>query len=129
MHRSLVLTAAIVAGTFSALTSHAGTGTVPPATAVDGILVAPSGMTLYTFDNDPVGAGKSACNGPCAQKWPPLKTADSDRPTSEFTVISRDDGSKQWAYKGKPLYFWSNDSKTGDTTGDGVKGVWHTAKP
>jgi predicted lipoprotein with Yx(FWY)xxD motif len=44
-------------------------------------------------------------------------------------VIQRDDGSSQIAYKGKPLYYWVKDGKAGDTTGDGVMGVWHTARP
>jgi predicted lipoprotein with Yx(FWY)xxD motif len=52
-----------------------------------------------------------------------------DTGTGDYTIITRDDGSKQWAYKGKPLYLWSKDQKPGDTTGDGVGKVWHTAKP
>jgi predicted lipoprotein with Yx(FWY)xxD motif len=40
-----------------------------------------------------------------------------------------DSGKSQWAYKGKPLYFWVKDQKPGDKTGDGVNGVWHAAKP
>jgi len=44
-------------------------------------------------------------------------------------VITRDDGKKQWAYKGKPLYFWVGDTKVGDKTGDGVNKVWQLAKP
>jgi predicted lipoprotein with Yx(FWY)xxD motif len=43
-------------------------------------------------------------------------------------VIVRDDGSRQWAYKGKPLYLWVKDHKPGDTTGDGFRGVWHVAR-
>ncbi|MGH8849358.1 MAG: COG4315 family predicted lipoprotein, partial [Casimicrobiaceae bacterium] len=41
---------------------------------------------------------------------------------------ARDDGSKQWAYDGKPLYHWSKDKKPGDMTGDGFNGVWHAVK-
>jgi predicted lipoprotein with Yx(FWY)xxD motif len=84
-------------------------------------------MTLYTYDKDP--AGKSACNGQCAVNWPPLMAAAGDSGSGDYTVITRDDGSKQWAYKGKPLYRWIKDQKPGDTTGDGVGKVWHTAKP
>ena len=40
----------------------------------------------------------------------------------------RDDGGKQWAYKGKPLYTWSKDAKAGDKTGDDVNNIWHVAK-
>ena len=73
--------------------------------------------------------GKSLCNGPCAENWPPLRADATDQGTGDYTTTTRDDGSKQWAYKGKPRYSWSMDAKPGDTDGDGVKGVWHTATP
>ncbi|MDE3079275.1 MAG: hypothetical protein KGI94_04525 [Paracoccaceae bacterium] len=53
------------------------------------------GMSLYTFDNDK--GGKSACNGPCAVNWPPLMAAASDKASGKWTVITRNDGGKQWA--------------------------------
>ncbi|MFZ6046870.1 hypothetical protein ACFW0H_12180 [Pseudomonas sp. CR3202] len=102
-----------------------------PAKAVDtalGKTLADSqGMTLYTFAKD--SEGKSACNGPCAQNWPPLMAPASAEPGNGYTVITRDDGSQQWAYQGKPLYTWIKDAKPGDTTGDGVNQVWQVAKP
>lgn len=101
----------------------------PPAQAVDGVLVGPSGMTLYTFDKDAAGAGKSVCNGPCATNWPPLAAAASDSPRGDWTVITRDDGSHQWAYKGKPVYYWVKDQKPGDRSGDGFNKVWQLARP
>jgi predicted lipoprotein with Yx(FWY)xxD motif len=55
--------------------------------------------------------------------------ADADKPMGNYMVITRDHGKKQWALKGKPLYFWAKDSKPGDKTGDGVNNVWHIAKP
>jgi len=85
------------------------------------------GMTLYTFDKDTVG--KSACNGTCAKLWPPLLAKAGASGSGDWTVITRSDGLKQWAYKGKPLYTWSKDMKPGDTTGDGIKMVWHVAQP
>ena len=97
------------------------------ATEARGMLTGGNGMTLYVFDRD--SGGKSACNGPCAGNWPPLIARDSDQASGNYSVIMRDDGKKQWAYKGKPLYFWAKDQKPGDTTGDGVGGSWHTAKP
>jgi predicted lipoprotein with Yx(FWY)xxD motif len=100
-----------------------------PATVADGVLVGPNGMTLYTFDKDAAGSGKSVCNGPCATNWPPLMASATDQASGDFTVITRDDGSKQWAVKGKPVYYWVKDSKPGDKTGDGVNKVWQTAKP
>jgi predicted lipoprotein with Yx(FWY)xxD motif len=100
-----------------------------PAKMQMGVLTNPSGMTLYVFDKDAAGSGKSACNGDCAQKWPPLAATASDKASGDYTVITRDDGTKQWAYKGKPLYLWFKDQKPGDMTGDGVNNVWHAAKP
>jgi predicted lipoprotein with Yx(FWY)xxD motif len=86
------------------------------------------GMSLYTFDKD--SGGKSACNGPCASNWPVVKAEASDQASGDYTIITRDDGSKQWAYKGKPLYTFAKDQKAGDTTGDGfANGAWHLAQP
>jgi predicted lipoprotein with Yx(FWY)xxD motif len=92
------------------------------------VLTNDKGMTLYVFDKD--SGGKSACNGPCAGNWPPLMAAASAMPMGDYTIIARDDGSKQWAYKGHPLYNWKDDKKPGDITGDGfANGVWHIAQP
>jgi predicted lipoprotein with Yx(FWY)xxD motif len=107
----------------------ASTMAANPAKVADGVLVGANGMTLYIFDKDTAGAGKSVCNGPCAQNWPPLAAAADAAASGDWAVIVRDDGSKQWAYKGKPVYFWAKDQKAGDRTGDGVLGVWHLAKP
>jgi predicted lipoprotein with Yx(FWY)xxD motif len=100
-----------------------------PAELANGVLTGPNGMTLYTFDNDKAGSGKSVCNGPCATNWPPLMATDADKAAGDYTVITRDDGKKQWAFKGKPLYFWAKDAKPGDKTGDGFNKVWQVAKP
>ena len=91
------------------------------------VLADTKGMTLYTFDKDT--PGKSVCNGPCAKNWPPLMAAGDAMSMGDWTVVTRDDGTKQWAYKGKPLYTWIKDTKPGETSGDGVGKVWHTATP
>ena len=85
------------------------------------------GMSLYTFDKDT--KGMSNCNGECAVKWPPLMAVDAAQDKGQFSVITRADGTKQWAVNGMALYTWFKDKKSGDMTGDGVKGVWHIAKP
>jgi predicted lipoprotein with Yx(FWY)xxD motif len=95
---------------------------------VSGVLAGKNGMTLYTFDKDTAGSGKSVCNGPCATNWPPLM-AGQMAPSGDYSAITRDDGQRQIAYKGKPLYFWTKDMKPGDTTGNGVNSVWRTATP
>lgn len=86
------------------------------------------GMTLYTFDKDTTGV--SNCYGGCAKAWPPYTsgaTAEKTLPAN-ITVITRTDGTKQFAWKGMPLYYYATDVKPGDITGDGVGGVWHIVK-
>jgi predicted lipoprotein with Yx(FWY)xxD motif len=126
MKKFLVPAAAIVALAFAsvALAAPAMVGN----SAKGKVLTDGKGMTLYTFDKD--AGGKSACNGPCAANWPPLMAAAGDKAEGGYTIITRDDGGKQWAYKGKPLYTWKNDKKAGDITGDGfLNGAWHIAQP
>lgn len=97
-----------------------------PAMMKDGALTGPTGMTLYVFDKDE--AGKSACNGKCAENWPPLLAQETDKAQGDWGVVTREDGRRQWSYKGKPLYHWVKDQKPGERTGDGFNGVWHVAK-
>ena len=97
-------------------------------TSVGKVLVDAKGMTLYTLDRDTTPS-KSTCNGQCATNWPPLMVSGDGKDAGEWTVVSRDDGGKQWAYKGKPLYFWKDDKKPGDVEGDNRNNVWHVAKP
>ena len=94
----------------------------------DGVMVDSAGMTLYTYTKDGVGTGRSVCNGKCAVNWPPLM-ASGDPPSAAWQIVTRDDGSRQWAYQGKPLYTWIKDTKPGDKTGDGVNNVWKIARP
>ena len=63
----------------------------------------------------------------CATNWPPLMA--SKAPGGDYSVVTRDDGKTQLAYKGKPLYYWIKDTKPGDKTGEGVNQVWRTARP
>lgn len=94
-----------------------------PAVFVRGYLVDRRGMTLYTFDRDRPGV--STCYRACEKLWPPL-LADLDAvDDGEFSILERMDGSRQWAFRGKPLYYWPSDKRAGDITGDNVSGVWH----
>ncbi|MFC5478773.1 hypothetical protein [Massilia sp. Mn16-1_5] len=96
----------------------------PPVKMADGVLVNDAGMTLYTFDKDTAGSGKSACNGPCLALWPavPATAASYSAP---YSVVTRDDGTKQLARNGKPLYLYAQDTSPGERKGDKVKDVWH----
>jgi predicted lipoprotein with Yx(FWY)xxD motif len=89
------------------------------------------GMTLYTFDNDKT-PGKSSCNAKCAENWPPLAAPADAKPMGNWTVVSRDDGSKQWAFKGKPLYTFVQDISPAYYKGNGLpadKPLWHYVVP
>ena len=97
-----------------------------PGKITGGVLTDGAGMTLYTYDKDT--GGKSACSGPCAANWPPLTASSDGKASGEWSLIARDDGSKQWAFRGKPVYHWSKDKKPGDMAGDGFNGVWHVVK-
>ena len=99
-------------------------------TTISGVKVLTNarGFTLYWFVPDT--STKSNCNGACAQYWPPLKgpvTAGAGV-TGKLTVITRQDGSKQAAYDGHPLYTYVSDTAPGQAKGNGLNlsgGVWH----
>ncbi|MBU3540446.1 hypothetical protein [Polynucleobacter sp. UB-Tiil-W10] len=124
-----ILVGLIAAATLAACSSMMG-GSMAPYTKVnDGMLVGSNNMTLYTFAKDTAGSGKSMCNGPCAANWPPLLVDGSPAVSGDYSVITRDDGKKQLAFKGMPLYFWVKDTKPGDKTGDGfLNGAWQIVK-
>ena len=94
---------------------------------IGAILTDDHGMTLYTFKKDKEGV--SNCNGGCAKFWPPLMAEDGATAVDDYSIITRKDGSHQWAKGGMPLYLWAKDNKAGDGTGDGVKTVWDAARP
>jgi predicted lipoprotein with Yx(FWY)xxD motif len=99
-----------------------------PAKFAGGALVDAKGMTLYTFDKDTAGSGKSVCNGQCATLWPPAMATAADQPSGDFGIVTRDDGSRQWSFKGKPVYTYQADKKAGERTGDNFRDVWHIVK-
>ncbi len=125
MRAMTVVASAVVA---MALGGYAVAQTMPATIhAMNGMLMDAKGMTLYVWDNDKT-ANKSSCNGMCLMNWPALKAEAADKDLGDWKVIARDDGSKQWAYKGKPLYYFVMDKAPGDKAGDGRGMVWHIAK-
>ncbi len=110
--------------TVFALSAHAADGALAKK---DGVLVSATGMTVYTFDKDAANSGKSACAGPCSANWPALPPGDG-AVSAPYSVITREDGAKQLAYKGKPLYLYAADKQPGEHKGDNFKDVWHVVK-
>jgi predicted lipoprotein with Yx(FWY)xxD motif len=108
---------------------NAGSGKIPT------YLSAYNGMTVYTYSPDQKTPGKSSCTGACASTWPPYTVSavsDINVPasiTGKVGTITRADGSLQVTYNGAPLYLYIKDTKSGDTTGQGVGGVWYVAQP
>jgi len=92
------------------------------------MLVDLKGMTLYYFDRDDTG-DKSNCNGKCVERWVPLTASADSQPFGDFTVITRDDGSKMWAYRYRPLYTSETDKTPGEANGAGASTQWHIARP
>ena len=103
-----------------------------PAKIKDGVLVSTSNnMTLYVFDKDLEGNGKSECNDQCAKNWPSFSLTEKEKSHGhgKFKVITRNDNTLQWTTKsGKPLYFYSKDLNPGDKLGDNLNNVWKIAK-
>lgn len=123
-----ILVSAIAVAGFASMAFAQSVPTMTGDSAKGKVLTDPKGMTLYVFDKD--SDGKSVCNGPCATNWPPLMAASDAKADGAYTVVTRDDGGKQWAYKGKPLYTWIKDTKPGDISGDGfLNNAWHVAMP
>lgn len=87
------------------------------------MLTAKNGMTIYSFDKDK--GGVSVCYDDCAKMWPAYVGKEGDPLTEGWTLVKRTDGTMQWAYDAKPMYFFANDKAAGDKAGDGMGGVWH----
>lgn len=83
---------------------------------------------LYTFDNDGVEASNCTSDG-CKQAWPALIASDGDVASAPFSIFERDDGHMQWAINGQPLYFFSSDTATEQSNGEGIGDVWWVARP
>jgi len=96
------------------------------AVSVGTFLTGPTGLTLYTKGGDT--ATSSTCTGTCATSWPPLTVTSGQQVIGgsgvmgTFGTLTRADGSIQVTYVGLPLYYWVQDTKAGDVTGQGVGG-------
>jgi len=140
MVRCVIVAAALLLSAGTAL-AHGRDSSAPPPnqdtaalpvlvsqTKKGAVLADPKGMTLYYFDRDDSG-NKSNCDGKCAEKWIPLPAGKDARPVGDFTVVTRSDGSKMWAYRYRPLYTSHEDKAPGDTNGFDTQNLWHIARP
>lgn len=84
------------------------------------------GKTLYTFTKD--GKAKSNCYDACANSWPPFMATKDATGWGKFSIITRKDGTYQWAYADQPLYTWVGDQRQGDTYGQGMGNAWYVVK-
>jgi predicted lipoprotein with Yx(FWY)xxD motif len=128
------------AATQSPSSASAGSATpvsVGSASNVGQVLVDSKGLTLYYFQKDKKGSGKSTCSGACASVWPPLTTsgeakAMSGVQASMLGTIKRSDGTTQVTYAGWPLYTYTPDTKPGEDKGTDLKSFgasWYPLHP
>jgi predicted lipoprotein with Yx(FWY)xxD motif len=115
----------------------AATVSVGSASGVGQVLVDSKGMTLYYFQKDKKGSGKSACAGACASAWPPMTTSGAAKAmggseASMLGTIKRSDGTTQVTYAGWPLYTFVEDKKPGEDNGTDSKAFgasWYPLHP
>jgi predicted lipoprotein with Yx(FWY)xxD motif len=95
------------------------------------VLTTTKGLTLYSLSVE--RNGKFICTGSCLSVWHPLTVPAGVKPTGpvKLGTIARPEGGTQVTYKGRPLYRFGGDSKTGEANGEGIKdvGTWHAATP
>jgi predicted lipoprotein with Yx(FWY)xxD motif len=123
------LTALLLPGTVAAKASKPVAKQAPNATLDRTILTTLKGRSLYSLSAET--NGKFICTGGCLATWHPLVVAAGVKPTGPVRLgtIVRPDGRTQVTYKGRPLYSFAGDAKSGDANGEGIKdvGTWHAA--
>jgi predicted lipoprotein with Yx(FWY)xxD motif len=98
------------------------------------VLTDAEGRTLYWCITDVPGSGRSVINGEDAEFWPPLTSETDISPVveglpGEVAVITREDGTRQVTYNGRPLYYFARERQAGDTRGHGRNDIWFVARP
>jgi predicted lipoprotein with Yx(FWY)xxD motif len=142
MFRFVIVAAAVALSTVPALANGHGGGDAPPPPKPDATtsparsvltkqgpkLVDLKGMTLYFYERDTSGK-TSSCDGKCTESWIPLAAPADAKPIGDFTPITRNDGSKMWAFRYRPLYTSVADKSPGDANGNATTLQWRVARP
>jgi predicted lipoprotein with Yx(FWY)xxD motif len=101
-------------------------GSYTRSTSAGDVLTTPDGLTVYIYDKE--AEGSASCYGDCAEEWPPVLAPSDAKPFGDFSLVKRIDGTRQWAYQGKPLHFYREDAAPGDAKGDNHEGFWHVVE-
>jgi predicted lipoprotein with Yx(FWY)xxD motif len=96
------------------------------------VLTTTKGRTLYSLSVET--RGNFICKGSCLSVWHPLVVPAGTKPTGPVklgTIKRPDNGVTQVTYRGRPLYRFGGDAKSGEANGEGIKdvGTWHAATP
>jgi predicted lipoprotein with Yx(FWY)xxD motif len=113
------------APTTTAAQGASGTTVAVASSRLGDILVDGDGRTLYAFTKDK--GDQSACSGGCATNWPALTgtaTAGTGVQAALLSTSMQANGDSQVTYDGRPLYYFADDAKPGDTNGQGVGNLW-----
>ncbi len=102
------------------------------ATLGKAVLTTLAGRTLYTLSAET--GGTFICKGGCLAAWHPLYIGAGVKPTGPVklgTIKRPDNGRRQVTFRGRPLYTFDGDERTGDANGEGIRdvGTWHAATP
>ena len=97
-------------------------------TKIGNVLASAKGQTIYWYSKDMKG-GPSTCTGSCLSAWPMVTGTPAAAMGVKFAgklgSVKDATGVVQATYNGYPLYTYSGDMASGDTSGNGVGGVWH----
>jgi predicted lipoprotein with Yx(FWY)xxD motif len=70
-------------------------------------VTASSGVPIYVLDREPAQSSE----------WTPLYASSAALAVGNFSMVRRDDGTHQWAYKGRRLYTYNGDYSATDVNG------------
>ena len=85
------------------------------------------GLTLYAFSGDAAQDGQTCSTRGCGLDWLPVPAPALALAVGDFSVVSRMDGSRQWAFRERPLYRYRGDLLPGDAHGRAAGEGWSLA--